>query len=76
MTAGVPGEGLLLMEVNSDEDAIDEFGGTVEPESGAERHDDPGARSHSKRSHKALLPLNRWDSSSSESTLIKRVFQV
>lgn len=43
MTAGVPGEGLLLAALNSDEDAIDEFG-----------HEEEFAPGW----HKDLLPLN------------------
>ncbi|CAM9577491.1 unnamed protein product [Scytosiphon promiscuus] len=54
MTAGVPGEGLLLVVANSDEDAVDEFGDVEYAPPG------DGHRKENKW-HKDLLPLDKWD---------------
>ena len=63
-TGGVPGEGLLLFKVpvNSDEDAIDEFGDRdagQESEAGGGGGGGGGGGHHGRHWHKTLRPLNR-----------------
>lgn len=50
LTAGVPGEGLLLAEINSDEAAVDEFGDGIASDS---------PNRDGMHAHKPLIPLNR-----------------
>lgn len=54
LTAGVPGEGLLLAVANSDEDVVAWEG--VESTTG---EDQGGSKKHGRHWHKALQPLNK-----------------